>query len=223
MMQKFHLIATETLDVWIKAGKNIFEEDATGYDSWFDKHPILFENELQAIRMLLPNEVKGLEIGVGTGRFALALGVKEGLEPAKGMAKIAAQRGIQVKEGIAEALPYEGESFDFLLMVTTLCFLDDIPKAFAEAHRVLRKNGHLVIGLIDKNSPLGRQYEQEKANNPWYKNAHFHSTEEISELLSTAGFSGFKYCQTLFSTEEIPEKPISGFGKGSFVVIQAKK
>lgn len=213
------------LDQWklYQASKNIFEEDSVGYDSWFDKHPILFENELQALRMLLPHEGEGLEIGVGTGRFAQALGIKKGLEPAKAMAKIAAQRGIQVKEGVAEALPYEDQSFDFLLMVTTLCFLNDIPKAFEEAHRVLKKDGMLIIGLIDRNSPLGRIYEESKESNPWYRNAHFHSTENTTEALSNAGFSDFKYYQTLFSAEELPEHPIHGFGEGSFVVIQAKK
>jgi ubiquinone/menaquinone biosynthesis C-methylase UbiE/rhodanese-related sulfurtransferase len=213
------------LDQWklYQESKNIFEEDSVGYDSWFDKHPILFENELKALRMLLPHEGKGLEIGVGTGRFAQALGIKEGLEPAKSMAKIAAQRGIQVKEGVAEALPYKGQSFDFLMMVTTLCFLKDIPKAFEEARRVLKKDGQLVIGLIDKNSPLGRLYEETKESNPWYKNAHFHSTEDTIQALSNAGFSGFEYCQILFSSVERPEAPIPGFGEGSFVVIKAKK
>jgi ubiquinone/menaquinone biosynthesis C-methylase UbiE len=202
---------------------SIFDTDAKSYDLWFEKHSILFQNEVNAIQMLLPKSGKGLEIGVGTGRFAHALSLKEGLEPSKEMAKIAKLRGIKVREGMAEALPYEEQSFDFLLMVTTLCFLEDIPKAFAEAHRVLKKNGHLIIGLIDKNSPMGQRYQQEKENNPWYKNACFQSTEESTMALFKAGFSDFKYYQTLISTEEFPEKPVSGFGKGSFVVIQAKK
>lgn len=47
--------------------------------------------------------------------------------------------------------------FKFVLFVTTVCFLDDINKAFREAYRVLKKGGRLIAGLIDfiKNLSLG--------------------------------------------------------------------
>jgi len=48
-------------------------------------------------------------------------------------------------------------------MVTTVCFLSDIPKAFSEVHRILKPEGETIIGIIDKNSVLGKKYEMEKS------------------------------------------------------------
>jgi ubiquinone/menaquinone biosynthesis C-methylase UbiE len=96
-----------------------------------------------------------LEIGVGTGRFAEPLGVKEGVEPSKAMAAIARKRGINVLEAYAEALPFEDESFGFILMVTVICFLADPFQAMREATRVLKPEGRLIIAMIARDSSLG--------------------------------------------------------------------
>ncbi len=45
--------------------------------------------ELAAVESLWPATGQGLEIGVGTGRFAVPLGIKIGVEPARAMAEIA--------------------------------------------------------------------------------------------------------------------------------------
>jgi len=211
------------LNQWkaFQGSKNIFSNDPLGYDAWFEKHPILFENELKAIKMALPSSSKGLEIGVGTGRFAKALGIGTGIDPSAPMAKIAMERGIEVIEGIAEDLPFTDSTFDDVVMITTICFLKDIPKALAEVKRVLKKGGSLIIGMIDKQSLHGKIYEKEKKNNPWYRNAHFHSVTEITALLEESGFTDFIYYQTLFDLTESTEQPKPGFGEGSFVVIKA--
>jgi ubiquinone/menaquinone biosynthesis C-methylase UbiE len=47
-------------------------------------------------------------------------------------------------------------------MVTTICFLDNIEKAFNEIYRVLKSNGSVIIGFIDAESPLGKFYEEHK-------------------------------------------------------------
>jgi hypothetical protein len=71
---------------------------------------------------------------------------------------------------------------------------------------------------------LGKKYEKEKANNVFYKDAHFHYTGEITELIKQAGFRNSKYWQTLFNNNSNKtEQPKEGFGEGSFVVIKAQK
>lgn len=40
------------------------------YDDWFERHRAAYLSELLAVRALLPWEGRGLEVGVGTGRFA---------------------------------------------------------------------------------------------------------------------------------------------------------
>src|SRR5659263_286596 len=98
----------------------IFEMHAQEYDEWFGENKEVYMSEILALKDLIPSEGIDLEIGVGTGRFAIPLGIKIGVEPAKAMADISRKRGIDVRESRAEALPFDDESFDFVLMVTTI-------------------------------------------------------------------------------------------------------
>lgn len=208
----------------MKSNHNVFNEHAWDYDDWFERHKTAYQSELLAIEQAIPLQKKGIEIGVGTGRFAEYFDIKYGVEPSENMGRIAEQRGISVIKGVAEDLPIESNTFDFALLVTTVCFLNDIPKAFFEIHRILKPKGEIILAIIDRNSELGKKYEKGKAENKFYRDAHFHSTEEISELLAQADFGKFEYWQTLFkeNSDKI-EQPKVGFGKGGFVVIKAQK
>lgn len=90
---------------------NVFEEAAQEYDDWFVRHELAYRSELAAIKDLIPKEGRGLEIGVGTGRFAGELGIKVGVEPARAMADLARKRGITVHAAYGEELPFKNESF----------------------------------------------------------------------------------------------------------------
>jgi len=203
-----------------------FERHRDRYENWFERHRYAYLSELEAVRRLLPEDGKGAEIGVGTGRFAQPLGIKLGVEPSGAMAEVARKRGIDVIEGVAENLPFPDESLDYLLMVTTICFVDDPERALREAYRVLKPEGALIIGFVDRNSPIGKYYEEHREESVFYRDARFFSTEELLELLRKVGFRRFEIVQTLFHRlDEVkglePVKP--GYGEGSFVVIKAVK
>lgn len=200
-----------------------FDRHAAEYDAWFKKHDGLYQAELEALRAFIPASGHGVEIGVGTGRFAVPLGVSVGVEPSLQMAELARQRGIEVLEGQAEALPLPDNSFDFAVMVTVVCFLDDVAKAFKEAWRILKPGGSLVVGFIDRESELGQQYSQKKEQNRFYHDATIYSVGELEELLTKANFSGFVYRQTLLPGEITGHDVMEGHGSGGFVVIQARK
>ena len=57
-----------------------FHRLAERYDRWFEVHRPLFLSELRLVRALFPGSGPGLEVGVGTGRFAEALGIGLGLD-----------------------------------------------------------------------------------------------------------------------------------------------
>lgn len=200
-----------------------FEKYSEEYDQWFNNHPDLYAAEIEAIRRLIPStEAEGMEVGVGSGKFAVPLGVKVGVEPSEKMASIARLQGIDVHSGVAEDLPFSDGRFDFVMMVTTICFVDDIVKSFKEAFRVLKIDGFIIIGFVDKESELGKQYSEKKENSRFYKDATFFSVPEVLSCLNVSGFVISNVLQTLIPGE-IPSTILEGFGKGSFIVIKGIK
>jgi SAM-dependent methyltransferase len=192
------------------------------YDNWFKRNKEKYEAELRAIKDFIPSKGNGLEIGVGSGKFAYPLGIKIGIEPSDKMAEKSRALEIKVIKGVAENLPVADSSFDFVLMVTTICFVDDIEKSFREAFRVLKKEGFIVVGFVDRESELGKEYMRRKNKSRFYKAAYFFPTGEVLNYLNNAGFGAFQIKQTIFpgtATQHIE----NGFGKGSFVVIKASK
>jgi ubiquinone/menaquinone biosynthesis C-methylase UbiE len=167
-----------------------------------------------------------MEIGVGTGRFAAPLGVAYGIDPAFEMLAYARQRGIKVLAATAEALPFQSAAFDYALIVTTICFVDDAKATLDEAFRVIKAKGSLVIGFIDRKSALGQDYLAHQAENVFYRDATFYSTAEIHALLQASGFKSLQWVQTLFRPlGEIKDiEPIQdGFDLGAFVAVRAQK
>lgn len=203
-----------------------FEKNVDRYEAWFDRNRAAYESELEALRALLPKSGEGLEVGVGTGRFAAPLGVRVGVDPSSAMGKVAMERGIQVRLGVGENLPCQDSSFDFVLLVTTICFLDDVPAALGEVYRVLTPAGYILVGFIDRESTLGKVYETRKQDNDFYREATFLSVDEVIAHLQQASFRDFVFRQTIFHNPEEMKQPDPvrpGYGEGSFVVVRAKK
>ena len=203
-----------------------FDNYTHQYEDWFENNKYIYLSEVEAVRTLLPKTGAGVEIGVGSGKFAEPLGIRYGVEPSGEMRELAMQRGIDAVDSIGEALPYEDKSFDFALIVTTICFLDDIVKAFREVHRILKPEGSFIIGFIDKESPIGKMYQKHKEENVFYRIAEFFSTEEVIDYLNNNGFTDFEFAQTVFGKmgEINEQEPVKeGYGEGSFVVVKAKK
>jgi len=203
-----------------------FDKYLGEYEKWFQENHHVYESEVEAVRHFITFKKKGIEIGIGTGRFAVPFKIKEGVEPSVSMRDYSLRLGLTVYNGTAENLPLEDKSYDFALMVTTICFVDDVRKAFREVRRILKPGGSFIIGLVDKNSPLGKTYEQMKNHNKFYRFATFYSTEEVKNLLNATGFNNIEIIQTVFGDlDEIQNPQIfkEGYEEGSFVVIKAIK
>jgi len=200
-----------------------FEKYSDAYDEWFEKNSDPYEMELEVIRRLIPSGgEEGMEVGVGSGKFAAPFGIRIGVEPSERMAIRARAHGIDVYQGIAEELPFPDGRFDFVLMVTTICFVDDIDTSFREVFRVLKPGGCIIVGFVDKESELGRQYADRKEGSRFYKEATFFSTQEVLTHLETAGFEITETRQTLIPGE-VPETIVEGFGRGAFVAVKGVK
>ncbi len=202
-----------------------FEQFTEEYEAWFEKNPEMYTVELETVRRMLP-QGRILEIGVGSGRFAQPLNIREGVEPSAKMAEYAKKRGIHIVKGVAEKLPLPDGQYDGLLMVTTICFIDNVGASFAEAFRVLKKGGALVVAFVDAESPIGKEYLKIKETDKFYQTATFYSAQEVERFFRTAGFINIEALQSLFSnpngsldTTTIKE----GYGTGSFVVLRGIK
>ncbi len=172
---------------------SIFDPIAETYDSWYDslEGKAIFREEVLCLKQLESDHSnRRLEVGVGTGRFAKALGISYGMDLSAEMAAIAKRRGITVQIGSVEQLPYRASAFDGILMALTLCFVVNPEQAFAECARVLRHKGHLIIGTVPADSPWGIFYIKKKsAGHPVYSHAHFRTLPETIELAEKAGFN----------------------------------
>jgi len=194
-----------------------FDDLALEYDAWFDREgsPIFFI-EVQAFRELLPSLPKPwLEIGVGSGRFAQALGIETGIDPSSKLLQIAQRRGINAFIGQGEQELFDEESFGTVFLIVTLCFLDSPLEVLKEASRILMPGGKLVLGLVLKESPWGQFYQAKKAQgHRFYRYATFYTYDEVLKLLELVDFSIEKVASTLFQQAgkvEHVEDPREGY------------
>jgi ubiquinone/menaquinone biosynthesis C-methylase UbiE len=189
----------------------VFDQYAEDYDRWFDtpEGKVLFEMEVEAVRLLMKGiEKPFLEIGVGTGRFAKELEIDFGIDPSSRVLEIAERRGINVKEASGENLPFNDESFGGVFVLFTLCFVENPERVLSEAKRVLKKDGGLIAGIINRESQWGKLYMKKKGEgHPIYKHARFYSTDEVVKMVEKTGMAVEAYSSTLCQPpSEMPYK-----------------
>jgi len=209
-----------------------FDSLAQSYDNWYDtqKGKQIFDAELECLQKVCPTcQGHWLEVGVGTGRFASRMGIKEGIDPSPAMLELAASRGITTCQGSAEKLPFEASSFDGILMAFTLCFIESPDKALGQCQRILEENGQLLIGLIPAYSSWGKSYqEKKKQGHPIYSHAHFLTIEDTIAIAEKSGFKLEKSASALFcKPDELPQKHLNielgAFEQAGFAAILFSK
>jgi len=214
----------------LNARASPFDSLASDYDAWFEgEGKTIFAIEVWAFRELLPLLPKPwLEVGVGSGRFAQALGIETGVDPSIKLLEMARRRGITAFLSRGEQQLFDEESFGTVFLIVTLCFVDSPLGVLKEAHRILIPGGKVVLGLVLKESPWGKFYQQKKKEgHRFYRYATFHRYDEVVELLQKAGFSIEKVVSTLFQEPgdvkrmELPQKGYSS--NAGFTIIIAKK
>ncbi len=62
----------------------IFDRNWKKYENWFEEHKSTYWSEVKALKKAKPKGF-GLEVDVGSGRYANALDVKIGIDPSKNM------------------------------------------------------------------------------------------------------------------------------------------
>lgn len=210
----------------------ILKTCADRYDAWYNtpKGRALLALEVACLKLLLQRLPRPyLEVGVGTGRFAQALGIGYGVDPSPRALDKALQRGVQALLGVGEALPFRDATFGAVLMAFTLCFVEDPGAVMREIHRVLFPGGGLVLGLLLKGTAWADFYEQRgREEDPLFDTAHFYRWEAVEALLKESRFCISSFRSTLFQPPGLKvyreEAPVDGYAPGAgFVAIAALK
>jgi SAM-dependent methyltransferase len=208
-----------------------FSLHAEDYDQWFDSPEgrALFELEVKAVRLLMKDmSPPFLEIGAGSGRFAAALGIRYGIEPAEALLEMAKKRGVKVEKTFGEKLPFPNGIFGGVFILFTLCFVKDPAVVLSEAKRVLRNGGGLIIGIINRESPWGELYMKKKTEgHPIYRHARFYSVDEVAGLLRQVGMGVGAYASALCQkpSQELTEDKVYDklIGDAGFVCTLSRK
>jgi len=207
-----------------------FDDLALDYDTWFDEEgKLIFAIKVSAFHEVLPSLPKPwLEVGVGSGRFAQALGIETGVDPSIKLLKMARRRGITTFLGRGEQELFNKESFGAVFLIVTLYFLDSPSDVLKEAYRIIVPSGKIALGLVLKESPWGKFYQRKKEQgHRFYKYATFYRYDEVAKLLEQGGFSIEQVISTLFQRPdkvkrmELPQRGYSP--SAGFTVIVAGK
>ena len=129
-----------------------------------------------------------LDVGCGTGWFtrraaADALRVT-GLDPNPewlDFARAHSKPELSWVEGDARALPFADASFDHVLSIAALCFIDDERRAVAECVRVARQR--FAIGWLNRSSLLYWQKGRHGGSGA-YRGARWHDAREIRSVFA---------------------------------------
>jgi len=228
-----------------------FDEYAQRYDAWFLLNRNVLDSEVLLLKHFLSDPGKALSVGCGSGLFEHLLRsehdieMTHGVEPASGMADIARKRGLDVRSGNAESLPYGDAEFDTVLFNGTPSYIANLGQAFREGHRVLKPGGAIVVADVPAESSYGLLYPFAAVRGTWddpylqkvapenpypvefAAAANWRTTEEKKDLLIETGFEGLEFAQTLtlhpkFSNDTV-EQPIEGYDRGDYVAIRARK
>ncbi|HEY6695006.1 MAG TPA: methyltransferase domain-containing protein [Solirubrobacteraceae bacterium] len=154
----------------------------------------------RALLALRPGE-RVLDIGSGPGFLAAEMaaevgpeGKVVGVDPSDSMLEMGRRRDAPVEfvAGDAVALPFDDESFDAVVSTQVYEYVADMPAALAEARRVLRTGGRLLILDTDWDSIVWHSSDRDRMLRVLEKwNGHLadpYLPRRLPGLLRDAGF-----------------------------------
>jgi len=219
----------------------LFDEWPEKYDQWFTTPigALVKKYESKLIMDLLrpgPGETI-LDAGCGTGVFTrdiLSFGTHViGIDISLPMLMRAGQKAsgyhFQTVLGDISRLPFSENSFDKVVSVTALEFIEDGKGIIGELFRVTRKDGCIVVATLNSLSPWAfRRKAQAKKGHALFERAVFRSPDELRSL---APVESVIRTAIHFQKEDDPKKAAEielegqrkGWGTGAFVAARWEK
>ncbi len=221
--------------------EQLFDQWPETYDNWFAT-PIgalvkKFEGEL-ILDLLRPHQgEKILDAGCGTGVFTLDIlssgAFVVGLDLSLPMLIRAGQNlktaHFQTVLGDMIHLPFRANTFDKVVSVTALEFIQDARKTISELFRVVKGRGSVVVATLNSLSPwAARRKAKARIRSSIFEKAIFRSPDELRSL---APVQGIVKTAIHFQKDETPQKAIQSeiegqrqsLETGAFVIVRWEK
>lgn len=162
------------------------------YDAWYATPRGRWIGETEyalAARLLAPQAGASLlDVGCGTGWFSRRAAddglAVTGLDPNAAWldyARAHSSPALSWVQGDARALPFGDASFDHVLSIAALCFVDDERRAVAECVRVARRS--FAIGWLNRSSLLYMEKGRGGGSGA-YRGARWHTASEVRALFA---------------------------------------
>lgn len=133
------------------------------FGTWYDRRILsqILDHGMRGVdplraQLLAPAHGRVIEIGFGTGsnlpHYPAAVQELVAVEPSEGLASVARERlmdwgrphRVVVQSG-SRPLPFDAESFDTVVITFVLCSARRVPSLLAEARRVIKTEGVLLL------------------------------------------------------------------------------
>ncbi|MHB1214216.1 MAG: class I SAM-dependent methyltransferase [Thiobacillus sp.] len=176
------------------------------YDAWYATPRGRWIGETEyalAARLLAARPGNSLlDVGCGTGWFSRRATADDlvvtGLDPKPDWldyARAHSSPALSWVEGDARDLPFADASFDRVLSIAALCFIDDERQAVSECVRVARHR--FAIGWLNRDSLLYRQKGRHGGSGD-YHGARWHNAREVRALFAGLPVRNLKLRSAIF-------------------------
>jgi SAM-dependent methyltransferase len=179
--------------------RNLADEQAPHRETWIARNSFFYDEDYRYMRFLIPEGLRVLDLGCGTGRLLAEL------NPSKGVGVDISRRMVEVARSLHPNLEFHvgdiedndfisslSGPFDVIVLSDTLGSLDDCQTAISNLHRLCSSDTRIVIAhyskLWEPILALARLFNlkmpQEQQN--------VLSPTDIANFLSLADFEGVK-------------------------------
>ena len=220
-----------------------FDREAHQYDQWYQTKMGTFVDRVEtklALKMFpLRSGMTILDAGCGTGNFSIKLAEAKakvtGVDISREMLLIAGEKSRQSGHEIVfqevdlHKLPFTDASFDGVISMAALEFIKEPEPVMDELYRVLKPDGHLLIGTINRASAWGELYQNDYfQNNTVFRHASFKTLKELTawrpeSLVSTGSCLFVPPDSSDEEWTEDNEAARQGYEDGGFICAMWKK
>lgn len=195
------------------------------YDAWYETPlgSLCDRLEKEGVFALVKPKGLVLDVGCGTGNYTLelakrgarAVGIDSLFDMALFAKTKAKKQGLKAHfvVGRGEAMPFKNHVFDGALSITTLCFASNAKMAVDEIKRVVKPEGYVVLGELNKLS-YWAVLRRIKAlfKESIYSEARVFSLRKLKGLLEEAGVKNLKWSSCLYFPPIDSEWFLKGYG-----------